>query len=191
MDYAGDIKRAVTMREAAEVYGLHVNRNGYTCCPFHHEKTPSMKIYKGNGGWHCFGCGKGGDVISFVQEFFGLSFQEACSKLNDDFHLGLPIGKKLSDRERLEANRKAYERRRVMKAHRKAEEAAKSAHSDALAYYVAVSTIAERLRPKWPDFRLWDGWVEALHELPKAEYELEQAETRLYEVEHERSCKPS
>ena len=38
------VKQSVTTRQAAEHYGIHVGRNGMACCPFHHDKTPSMKL---------------------------------------------------------------------------------------------------------------------------------------------------
>ncbi|MCB6949579.1 CHC2 zinc finger domain-containing protein, partial [Roseburia faecis] len=48
------VKQSVTTRQAAEHYGIHVGRNGMVCCPFHHDKTPSMKLDR---RYHCFGCG--------------------------------------------------------------------------------------------------------------------------------------
>lgn len=83
------IKTSVTMREAAEMYGLKPNRAGFICCPFHGEHTPSLKLYPNNRGWYCFGCHQGGDVIKFVELYFKCSFIEACKRLNADFSLGL------------------------------------------------------------------------------------------------------
>ena len=54
------VKQSVTTRQAAEHYGIHVGRNGMACCPFHHDKTPSIKL---DQRYHCFGCGADGDVI--------------------------------------------------------------------------------------------------------------------------------
>lgn len=53
------------------------------CCPFHKEKSPSFMIHPEKQFWHCFGCGKGGDIFSFVQEMEGLDFPEALKLLAD------------------------------------------------------------------------------------------------------------
>jgi len=61
-----------------------VKRSGRTfmaVCPFHEEKTPSMSIDRARGLYHCFGCGKGGDLFSFVQETQGLNFRESLEVL--------------------------------------------------------------------------------------------------------------
>ena len=52
-------------------------------CPFHDEKTPSFNVRPSHGTFHCFGCGKGGDVIGFVMEVEHLSFVEAVERLAD------------------------------------------------------------------------------------------------------------
>ena len=50
-------------------------------CPFHDEKTPSFTVRPAVGAWHCFGCGEGGDLISFVQRVEHLGFSEAVERL--------------------------------------------------------------------------------------------------------------
>ena len=52
-------------------------------CPFHDERTPSFHVRPGVGRWHCFGCGEGGDVISFVQKIDGMGFTDAVEYLAD------------------------------------------------------------------------------------------------------------
>ena len=51
-------------------------------CPFHEEKTPSFFVFPERGTWRCFGCGRGGDVISFVMEREKASFVEAVESLS-------------------------------------------------------------------------------------------------------------
>ena len=186
MSYAADIKELVTMQEAARAYGLDVNHRGYACCPFHREKTPSLKVYKGRGGWHCFGCGQSGDVIDFVRLYFDLSFQDALAKINDDFHLNLPIGQKRTERQRLQDAKRAYKRRKVEEEKRRAVEAAESAYYDALDRYVILSTIVERFKPQIDDFPGDGWWAAAVRLLPEAEYLLEKTETELFYAERMR-----
>jgi DNA primase len=58
-------------------------------CPFHQEKTPSFSVSPDRGTYHCFGCGAGGDAISFVRETEGLDFVGAIEWLADRFHVPL------------------------------------------------------------------------------------------------------
>ncbi len=58
-------------------------------CPFHEEKTPSFSVSPDRGTYHCFGCGVGGDSISFVRELEGLDFVGAIEWLADRFHVEL------------------------------------------------------------------------------------------------------
>ncbi len=79
----------------AEVIGgyIQVKKAGSAfkaLCPFHHEKTPSMQISPQKQIWHCFGCGEGGDVISFVQKYENLEFKEALRLLADRAGVQLP-----------------------------------------------------------------------------------------------------
>lgn len=59
-------------------------------CPFHNEKTPSFHVTRDRQVYHCFGCGKGGDALSFVTEYEGLTFPEALRRLADRAHIVLP-----------------------------------------------------------------------------------------------------
>lgn len=77
------VKQSVTVREAAERYGIEVKRGGMACCPFHDDKNPSMKLNEEY--FYCFGCGATGDVIDFVARLFGLNSYEAAQKLAQDF----------------------------------------------------------------------------------------------------------
>ena len=83
MDLFTQIKMAVFVKEAAEHYGLEVNRGNMVCCPFHNDRTPSMKLNEDY--FYCFGCGATGDVIDFVARLFNLSSYDAAKKLAYDF----------------------------------------------------------------------------------------------------------
>ena len=76
------IKQTVTTRQAAQMYGLSVNRSGMTRCPFHEDHNPSMKV---DDRFYCFGCHASGDVIDFTTRLFGLSPYAAAQKLETDF----------------------------------------------------------------------------------------------------------
>jgi DNA primase len=91
---AGLIKRedVEAVRERAridEIVGAHVTLKSAGVgslkglCPFHDERSPSFHVRPGVGRWHCFGCGEGGDVISFVQKIDGMSFTDAVEHLAD------------------------------------------------------------------------------------------------------------
>ncbi len=79
------VKQSITVREAAQMYGIEVNRSGMACCPFHDDKNPSMKLNEEY--FYCFGCGATGDVIDFTARLYNLSPKEAAEKLAQDFGL--------------------------------------------------------------------------------------------------------
>lgn len=77
------LKARVTVPHAATRYGIRIGRNGMCYCPFHSDKTPSMKINETY--YYCFGCHSTGDVIDFTARLFNLSPLEAARKLASDF----------------------------------------------------------------------------------------------------------
>lgn len=94
MDMASDVKRLLTAQQVAEFYGFQVSRAGFMKCPFHQgDRTASLKLYDGEGGFYCFGCSAHGTVIDFVMRLFDLNFRQAVLRINADFHLGLTASK--------------------------------------------------------------------------------------------------
>ena len=79
------VKYGVSCREAAERYGVEVNRYGMALCPFHNDRHPSL--YVADDHYYCFACGEHGDVIDFAAKLFALPLYEAAQKLAADFHL--------------------------------------------------------------------------------------------------------
>ena len=104
-----DIRR---VREATDLVSLVnervvLNQKGrlfWGCCPFHDEKTPSFKIDPDLQNWHCFGCGKSGDVFGYLMESEHLEFPEAVRALADRANIeitevgGSGIPRSLKDR---------------------------------------------------------------------------------------------
>lgn len=83
-----EIKQAYSMQEIVGRYGLVPNRRGYIPCPFHKEKTASMKIYEKD--YHCFGCGENGDIFSFIQRMEDITFPEAFRSLGGTYGVENP-----------------------------------------------------------------------------------------------------
>lgn len=85
---AQTIRDTVPMQEILQIYGYQT-KHGFMCCPFHGEKAPSLKVYPDTGGWHCFGCERGGSVIDFVMEHEGCNFRTAVIAIDHALKLNL------------------------------------------------------------------------------------------------------
>ena len=95
---------------------IPVKRSGTSfkaCCPFHNEKTPSFHIYASQQRFHCFGCGEGGDALSFVMKYEGLPFVESVKKLAQ--RAGVPI---IEEAYNADAERGKRKRGRLLDLHR-------------------------------------------------------------------------
>ena len=77
-------------------------------CPFHNEKTPSFSVSPGKQIFHCFGCGKGGNVFRFLMEIEGISFMEAVEKLAKRANVKLPEKEMTAEQKRRLEQRKRY-----------------------------------------------------------------------------------
>lgn len=175
---ADTIRELLTAAQVAQHYGFQPNRSGYICCPFHRENTPSLKLYPGDKGWHCFGCGKGGDVIRFVMELFDLNFPQAVVRLDADFGLGLALGQP-APRKRsrlLEERRRAEEERQAL---------LEQHHALAEEYrcYFEVQKYFAPVRDGWEMF-IHPLYAEAVKSLPALEWELDEIEEQLERGRH-------
>lgn len=159
MNIFDEVKDHTDMRSIAEYYGFTPNRGNYICCPFHSEKTPSMRLYEHD--YHCYGCGEHGDGISFVGKLYNLTAKDAAQKINADFALGLDIGRSR------EPQKKTVTASQLLRYYQQWE---KSAFLMLNGYYKLLRLWFEEFTPKSPDDEPYPLWVKACHELPKVKH---------------------
>lgn len=112
-----EIKDLYSMEDILERYGLpKPNRAGFIRCPFHNEKTASMKIYPKD--FNCYGCGTNGDIFTFVMLMDGISFKEAYAALGgsyeNSFSARLKIYQAEKKREMARKSREKQEQKREL-----------------------------------------------------------------------------
>lgn len=156
------VKQSVTTRQAAEFYGISVNRNGMACCPFHDDRHPSMKVDR---RFHCFACQEDGDVIDFTARLFGLSSKEAALKLAEDFSVSLDTKGHDPPRKRI-VKRKINEELR----YRQTEQKCFRVLCD---YLRLLEHWEKEYAPQHPGEDWNPLFVEALHKKPYIEYLLD------------------
>ena len=166
------VKQSVTVREAAERYGIEVKRGGMACCPFHDDKNPSMKLNEEY--FYCFGCGATGDVIDLTARLYNLSPKEAAEKLAQDFGLiydSQAPPRRNYVRQKTEAQKFREDRQRCYRV-----------LSDY--YYLLKKWKADR-SPRTPEEEPHPRFVEAIQKKPYVEYLLD---LFLYESEEEQKA---
>lgn len=84
MNY-NEIVEQINLKQAIEDYGFSISKGGYISCPFHNDKTPSMKIYDDH--YYCFSCGEHGNVINFVAGLLNISIFSAAQELADRYNI--------------------------------------------------------------------------------------------------------
>ena len=89
------VEQVQTANDIVEVIGQYVplkraGRNSKGLCPFHQEKTPSFMVQPEKQIFHCFGCGVGGDVFSFLMKYENATFPEVLRELAERAHIPLP-----------------------------------------------------------------------------------------------------
>jgi hypothetical protein len=166
------IKDRLTMREVLEHYGYTAKRR--MPCPLHTGKDNNFEVKEHS--FMCYSQCGGGDVITFVQKLFGLSFPDTLKKIDIDFGLNLYGEHSFEDL------RKSHYRQKQIQAERERKEREKQ---QADAQYWAVFDEWKRLddnkrkfAPKTPDEEWNPLYIEALRKLPYIEYLLEMAEIR-------------
>lgn len=115
--HISDIRQQLDILGLVQQYGLQPNRNNMIKCPFHEDDRPSLQLYPKTNTWHCFGCGKGTDVIDFIQLKEDVTKHKAITKAKKliGFEPDLvrvpqekPQPKELTHSERVEALTRAF-----------------------------------------------------------------------------------
>ena len=154
-------KENVNLWEAAELYGINVNRYDKALCPFHNDRHPSL--YVADDHYYCFACGAHGDVIDFAANFFALPLYEAAQRLAADFGIDTD---RPPTKEILEKRRQQTEAQQLMENER----LCFSVLSD---YARVLRDWKMRYTPQSPDVPVHAWFVEACHKLDQAEYYLD------------------
>ena len=162
------VKRAVSSQQAALAYGIEINRKGFAKCPFHSEKTASLKFFP-DGGFKCFGCGAAGSVIDFTMQLFDLGFRETVTKLDYDFNLGLS-GQKPSRKQRVETAKRIRENEEKERLRAQYELNMENIAHIACEGYLQCKEDIKRYAPKTEDEPWDDRFCLALKEITKYEY---------------------
>ena len=161
MNLFQNVKYGVNCLEAAERYGVSVNRQGKALCPFHNDRHPSL--YVADDHFYCFACGEHGDIIDFVGRLFQLSPYDAARKLMADFHLSPDKPPSVAA---LHAKRIRTEAQQLMENERLC--------FPVLSDYVHVLRDWKvRYAPQSPDAPVHARFMEACHKLDETEYYLD------------------
>lgn len=158
MNVFGTVKTSINTREAAERYGVEVNRHGKALCPFHNDRHPSLFV--DDDHYHCFACGEHGDVIDFTSKLHGLSLYDAAKKLAYDFGI---TQDKPPDKALQEKLNKKSETQQLR-------ENEKLCFSALLEYYKLLQEWMVLYAPKTPEDTPHDRLVQACHHLSYVEY---------------------
>jgi hypothetical protein len=114
INIAEELKSRISIEDVVARYWAEPDRAHRVKCFAHNGKDRNMLVK--NGFVYCFVCSARFDIIGTVQHLFGLSFIQACDKLNSDFNCGLPIGKKLTAQEYREIKLREQKRKQERQA---------------------------------------------------------------------------
>ena len=158
MNVFGTVKSSISTREAAQRYGVEVNRHGKALCPFHNDRNPSLFV--DDDHYHCYACGEHGDVIDFTAKLYGLSLYDAAKKLAYDF--GITQDKPPTKEMQEKLNKKSEAQR--------LRENEKLCFSALMEYYKLLQAWMAVYAPRTPEDDVDSRFAEACHWLSYVEY---------------------
>ena len=177
-DVADIVKSNVSCYDFAVHIGLNVNRSGYCCCPFHSEKTPSMKLYKATNSFYCFGCHVGGDVITMAKLYYDISFNKAVKLLCEQFELSPLLDAHLSGENALVRAVEEAKRKSLKEKEKRLRDAIEAEYWALFDRWLENDRIIADLAPKNRDDDFDERFCKALREREELEDMLEIAEIR-------------
>lgn len=157
------VKQNTSARQVAEFYGAKVNKNGMCQCPFHNDKTPSMKI---DDRFYCFGCHETGDAIDYVSKLFGIGLRDAAIKICED--LSLEYDK--TTQKTKPASRPIRPQKSEAQIFAEAQKYIFKVLSD---FHGMLKNWKKEYEPRSPDEEFHPHFVEALQEIDSVEYHLD------------------
>lgn len=174
------------MRQVAHGYGFNVSsKTNKMICPFHNDSHPSMQVYPGDGGYHCFVCGAGGDVIDFVMRLFGLDFKDACKKMDQDFHLHLGVSDVRSKEEREAAERAFQDRMERKRKHEQRRKLLYAIYNAEYNRYTFLDILKRENMPTGFDGEFSPEYVYACKHIDEAWEQVQEAADRIRQFEAE------
>lgn len=176
-ELVNEVRETATCRKFAEYIGLRINRAGFCCCPFHNERTPSLKIYDESNSWYCFGCHRGGDVFAMASIYYGTGFSDTVRTLA----LAFGINKQERAESRPDSLRIAVERAKGKISRQREErerERIEAEYWNAYDRYLEIERIIRDKAPKTPFEDFCEEFVMAVAERAVAKEILEYATER-------------
>ena len=155
-----EVEHVERNNKAQLAYGLKVGRTGMACCPFHSDKSPSMKL---DERYYCFGCGATGDAVDLTAKLFGIGLREAAVKLAEDFGLNYDSRQKPSIRPRI----------REPTPEQKYQKEENHCYKVLTDYFHLLREWEKKYAPKQPDEEWNPLFAEALHRKNYIEYLLD------------------
>lgn len=167
------------MYDVLDRCGLQLDRHNSMCCPLHREKTPSFKVYKDGSRFKCFGCGIGGDVITFVMNYYSLSYRQAIMRLAYDFSIPITGARKPTAQDRIRAAEERRARKREAEERKREYDRLFDAYCLACDEFIRLESNLIMYKPKTATESFNELYCEAVHKLPYQQYKCEMLQIAL------------
>lgn len=175
------------MYDVLDRCGLQLDRHNSMCCPLHREKTPSFKVYKDGSRFKCFGCGAGGDVITFAMRYYSLSYGQAILRLASEFNLSITGARQPTAQDRIRAAEERRARKQAAEEREREYDRLFDEYSSACDEFTRLEGNLIMYKPKTADEPINDLYCEAVHKLPYQRYKCDMLQIALQNLS-ERGC---